>query len=139
MKTLIFLGMLLVFFVFLGKTCYSQTSDVTVEVEGISHEQGHLMIVAVNVNTKQTSYERLPVAKKNKMLCSFKKLSLGKVNIYGFHDLNGNFDLDRDEKGIPTEPCFTEENVEITENMPNIKVKLVDFSKKKKPTQTSKQ
>ncbi len=128
MNTLRFFGMIVVSLVLSGVACKAQKTDVTVTVKDIKEVKGKIMIAIGDIsNPEKMIHDMIDVEEPGEVSCLLKDVPFGKTNVYVFQDLNGNYNLDKNEKGIPIEPCFTKEKVMIKEGMKPVKAKLVNL------------
>lgn len=85
----------------------AHAADVTVSLEGVSSQQGRLMVA---LYASEDAYKKkealsgraLPANGPRELV--FKDLAAGRYAIAVFHDENGNGKLDRDANGLPLEP-----------------------------------
>lgn len=114
-------------FLFISGTLMAQTTELTLEIKGITEKKGNILItVQSSEDPQQVIYDRIPVAEKNSITHIFKDVPAGKADISIFHDLNENYKLDTDENNIPVEPCYTKKNVNIQGNSQKLSMKLIN-------------
>lgn len=127
MKTLKFIGLTAFLALFASVYVGAQTADVTVTVENIKDAKGKIMLAAGDKSKPQAMIgEMVSVTAAGYIVCVLKNVPVGKTNLYVYHDLNDNFQLDMDENQIPVEPCNKKEKVTIKEGENKIKIKLVN-------------
>lgn len=127
MKTLKFIAVTAILGLFASVSVYAQTADVTVVVKDVKEAKGKIMVAAGDkAKPKEMIGEMALVSSTGDIICVLKNVPIGKTNIYVYHDLNENFQLDMDENHIPVEPCNTKEKVTIKEGENNIEIKLVN-------------
>ena len=108
-------------------TCFAQTAELTVVVKGIKEAKGNIMIAAGDrTNPQEMISDMIKVVNADDIMCVLKDIPVGKTNLYVFQDINGNFQLDTDEKRIPIEPSYTKEKITIKEGENRVEVKLLN-------------
>jgi uncharacterized protein (DUF2141 family) len=85
-----------------------------------------LVVVKASNNPENVVYEMFPVAIEGQTTGLLKQVPVGKVSVSAFQDLNGNYQLDKDEQHIPIEPCYNKDNVQINETDNKLVLKLMD-------------
>jgi uncharacterized protein (DUF2141 family) len=127
MKTLKRLGISLVMCFVVGSICYAQKGTITVTVKGIKEVKGTIMVAfGDKSHPKEMVYSMLPVTSVNNVICILKEVPVGIGNLYVYQDLNGNFQLDKDENQVPVEPCNTKERITIKEGENKVEIKLIN-------------
>lgn len=83
-------------------TGYSTAQNVKVTITGIRSNAGKVLMM---MQSSQTEKPFQDMKKPTVDSCSFifKNVNDGTYKISAFHDENGNYQIDKDEKGIPTE------------------------------------
>ena len=127
MKTLNFIFVMVALFFTAGFVCNAQSADVTVVVDGIKDVKGKVMVAAGSqTNPQGMKYNMVEVTTKEKVVCVLKEVPVGDCGLYVYQDLNGNFQLDKDENQIPLEPCYVKEKITVKEGGIKIDVKLMN-------------
>lgn len=128
MKTLRILAATIVFGLFTASmTSVAQTADLTIVIKGIKEAKGNILIAAGDMSNPQGMIsDMISVTDTKDMICELKNIPIGKVNLYVYQDVNENFQLDKDEKQIPIEPCYTKEKINIKEDGNKIEIKLLN-------------
>ncbi len=83
------------------------TSDITVEINGLSSDEGNLMVAIYSSEGKWLSSSEMRISTNiidgsSKVI--FEDMPLGTYGISTFHDENSDLKLDTGLFGIPTEP-----------------------------------
>jgi len=127
MKTLKLFCVVVVISLFTGFTGNAQTADVTIVVNGIKDAKGKIMIaMGDQLKPSEMKYDMVEVASTDDVTCVLKDVPVGISNLYVFQDLNENYQLDKDEKSIPVEPCFSKEKLDVKEGENKFEAKLVN-------------
>lgn len=116
---------------FTNPASYAQNAESKAElkviVTGIKEAKGNIMIAIGSPENPQAMIaDMIALESTDDLVCEFKNVPVGKVNLYVFQDMNGNYQLDQDENQIPVEPCYTKEKLKIEEGTNEIKIKLMD-------------
>jgi uncharacterized protein (DUF2141 family) len=83
-------------------TGYSTAQNVKVTITGIHHNTGKILIM-MQSNKADKPYQNMSEVTTDSCNFIFKDVNDGTYKISAFHDENGNYQIDKDEKGIPTE------------------------------------
>lgn len=83
----------------------AQTIDLNVTIKGIKGIQGNLMIGVGDTKNPQTMKGDIVKIVGETVTTQIKDIPTGKTTLYIYHDENANYQLDRDEAGIPQEGC----------------------------------
>jgi uncharacterized protein (DUF2141 family) len=131
MRTLLFTTAL--FLGLLTTNAQNKTTEVVVKMENVKQQKGAWMIAVFSKNDnflgqKPSFAKRQDLKEGNQVVFNLPK---GEYAIAMFQDLNGNMDLDRDSKGIPTEPYSFSGNVLPLRGMPTFEA--TKFKVKRKP------
>ena len=126
MKTLVCLFVAVILSSFTGFV-NAQVADVTVVVSRIKEVKGKIMI-AMGDQSKpsEMKYNMVDVTSTNNVTCVLKDVPVGKSNLYIYQDVNDNYQLDKDENQVPTEPCFVKEKVTVKEGENKLEAKLMN-------------
>ena len=83
-------------------TGYSTAQNVRITITGIRSNAGKVLMM---MQSSETEKPFLDMKEATIDSCSFifKNVNDGTYKISAFHDENGNYQIDKDEKGIPTE------------------------------------
>lgn len=96
----------------------AQTIDLTLTVKGIQGNSGNIMIGIGDTRNPQDMKGSMTKVSGDTATTQIKEVPQGECTIYTFHDMNGNYQLDRDEKGKPKEGCaITKTTVDEQNNM----------------------
>lgn len=96
----------------------AQTIDLTLTVKGIQGNSGNIMIGIGDTRNPQDMKGSMIKVSGDTATTQIKEVPQGECTIYTFHDMNGNYQLDRDEKGKPKEGCaITQATVDEQNNM----------------------
>lgn len=96
----------------------AQTIDLTLTVKGIQGNSGNIMIGIGDTRNPQDMKGSMIKVSGDIATTQIKEVPQGECTIYTFHDMNGNYQLDRDEKGKPKEGCaITKATVDEQNNM----------------------
>lgn len=79
-----------------------QAQTVKVIVSGIRNNDGKVLIM-MQSDPQSQPLQNMKTAIKDTCSFIFPHVQTGNYKISVFHDENGNFQIDKDEKGIPTE------------------------------------
>jgi Uncharacterized protein conserved in bacteria len=108
-------------------TSVAQTAELTVVIKGVKEAKGNIMIaVGDKANPQEMISDMIRVVNTDDITCVLKNIPVGKTNLYVFQDINGNFQLDTEEKQIPIEPCYTKEKITVKEGENKIEIKLIN-------------
>jgi uncharacterized protein (DUF2141 family) len=112
----------------MGMVCKSQTVDLTVVVKGVKEVKGSIMVAAGDMSKPQEmKYDMAGVASTDDAVLVLKEVPVGRCDLFVYQDLNGNYQLDRDEEDIPVEPCYMKEKVSVKDGVDNrMEVRLVN-------------
>lgn len=95
----------------------AQTIDLTFTVKGIQGNGGNIMIDIGDTRNPKGLKGSIIKVSGDTATTQIKEVSQGECTVYTFHDMNGNYQLDRDEKGKPKEGCaITEAKVDEQNN-----------------------
>lgn len=96
----------------------AQTIDLTLTVKGIQGNSENIMIGIGDTRNPQDMKGSMIKVSGDTATTQIKEVPQGECTIYTFHDMNGNYQLDRDEKGKPKEGCaITQATVDEQNNM----------------------
>lgn len=96
----------------------AQTIDLTLTVKGIQGNSGNIMIGIGDTRNPQDMKGSMIKVSGDTITTQIKEVPQGECTIYTYHDMNGNYQLDRDEKGKPKEGCaITKTMVDEQNNM----------------------
>jgi uncharacterized protein (DUF2141 family) len=88
-------------------TALAQTSSLKVRVSGIRETKGTILVALGDYTRPMEMAAERTAANSETVECTLTGNIDPAARIHVFHDLNGNFDLDRNERGIPVEGCFS--------------------------------
>ena len=80
----------------------AEAQNMKVVVTGIKNTTGKVLIQVQN-NKQENVGQQMCDAKKDSCTFMFLNVGTGNLKISLFHDENMNYNIDKDEKGIPTE------------------------------------
>lgn len=83
----------------------SQTTDLTITIKGIKGNKGNLMIGVGDLQNPKSMKGDMARITNETTTVQIKEVPKGECTIYVYHDENGNYLLDKDEKGTPKEGC----------------------------------
>lgn len=92
----------LAIFLIICATGYSTAQNVKVTITGIHGNTGKILIM-MQSNKAGKPYQDMSEATIDSCSFVFKNVNDGTYKISAFHDENGNYQIDKDEKGIPIE------------------------------------
>lgn len=96
----------------------AQTIDLTLTIKGIQGNSGNIMIGIGDTRNPQDMKGSMIKVSGDTATTQIKEVPQGECTIYTYHDMNGNYQLDRDEKGKPKEGCaITKTMVDEQNNM----------------------
>ena len=107
-------------------SCLANATNLTISIHGIRSNKGKILIMIKSVSSDAT-YKQM-----NEVTCDscnfvFNDVKDGTYKLSAFHDENGNYNIDKDEKGIPTEG-FVLKTITVTDSKAStheaIKLKL---------------
>ena len=126
MKTLVCLFVAVILSSFTGFV-NAQVADVTVVVSGIKEVKGKIMI-AMGDQSKpsEMKYDMVEVTSTDNVIWVLKDVPVGKTNLYVYQDVNGNYQLDKDENQVPIELCFVKEKISVQESGNKFDAKLMN-------------
>jgi uncharacterized protein (DUF2141 family) len=105
----------------------SQQADVTVVVKGIKEAKGTILVAAGDMSKpKEMKYSMVEVSSTDDVVCVLKDVPCGKCDLYVYQDLNGDFQLNKDETQIPVEPCYVKKNMTVKDGANEIQAKLMN-------------
>ncbi|BCS84859.1 hypothetical protein prwr041_07520 [Prevotella herbatica] len=88
--------------VFVGVSCFTNAADLTISINGIRNNKGKVLIMIKSVG-KDATFQKMKEITNDSCNFVFKDIENGTYKLSAFHDENGNYTIDKDEKGIPTE------------------------------------
>lgn len=88
--------------VFVGVSCFTNAADLTISINGIRNDKGKVLVMIKSVS-KDTTFQKMKEITKDSCNFVFNDIEDGTYKLSAFHDENGNYNIDKDEKGIPTE------------------------------------
>lgn len=97
--------------------------DVKVEVRGIRSEKGNIMVMAQHGSESKPVYAMV-AAVKDTVTVVLKDVPWEEFVVSLFHDENGNWELDMNEKGIPVEGYAREKGKKSEDDPVTIKMKM---------------
>ncbi len=105
--------------------------DLRVRIQGISEESGFIRVALfANASDFETSKQMagiFTIARKSGVEVVFANLPPGRYGVSGFHDVNGNEDLDTTLIGIPKEPFGFSRNARGKLGMPSFEDLFVEI------------
>lgn len=101
-------------------SCATFAQNLEITISGIRNSKGKILVMIESDNLKTPSKYMSEITGKS---CNFvlKNIQEGTYKISAFHDENGNYEIDKDEKGIPTEGFI----------LKTIKINRTDLASKK--------
>lgn len=89
--------------------CSAQNNTLSLKVTNLKPGQGKVLIALMDNNDPATVISKMIAldGKKKNVKCVLENVPEGIRNLYIFQDLNGDYNLDLNEKGIPVEGCFS--------------------------------
>lgn len=97
--------------------------EVKVEVRGIRNTKGNIMVMA-QANSESKPVYAMTAAVKDTVTVILKDVAWKEFLVSLFHDENGNWELDKNEQGIPVEGYAREKFKKEQEAPSAVKVKL---------------
>lgn len=113
-------------FIALGIICCQVivfAQQVKVEVRGIRSARGSIMVMAQKDSQSKPVYAMVTAA-KDTVTVVLKEIFWDQFQISLFHDENGNWELDKNEQGIPVEGYAREKCKKEPDGLTTVKVKL---------------
>ncbi|WP_018463066.1 DUF2141 domain-containing protein [Segatella paludivivens] len=83
-------------------SCLTYGANLTISIKGIRSSKGKILIMIKPVG-KDATYQNMKEITNDSCNFVFKDIEDGTYKLSAFHDENGNYNIDKDEKGIPTE------------------------------------
>lgn len=80
----------------------AEAQNMKVVITGIRNDTGKILIQVQN-DKQENVGQQMCDAKKDSCTFMFQNVGIGNLKISLFHDENTNYNIDKDEKGIPTE------------------------------------
>lgn len=114
------------FFIVLTVACsqvMAIAQDVKVEVRGIRSEKGNIMVMAQRDSESKPVYAMVAAA-KDTVTVVLKDAPWDKFLVSLFHDENGNWELDKNEQGIPVEGYAREKGKKSGDDPTTVKMKM---------------
>ena len=101
-------------------SCATFAQNLEITISGIRNSKGKILLMIESGNLKTPNKYISEITGKS---CNFvlKNIQEGTYKISAFHDENGNYEIDKDEKGIPTEGFI----------LKTIKINRTDLASKK--------
>ena len=83
-------------------SCATFAQNLEITISGIRNSKGKILLMIESGNLKTPNKYISEITGKS---CNFvlNNIQEGTYKISAFHDENGNYEIDKDEKGIPTE------------------------------------
>ncbi len=83
-------------------SCATFAQNLEITISGIRNSKGKILLMIESDNLKTPNKYMSEITGKS---CNFvlNNIQEGTYKISAFHDENGNYEIDKDEKGIPTE------------------------------------
>ena len=83
-------------------SCATFAQNLEITISGIHNSKGKILLMIESDNLKTPNKYMSEITGKS---CNFvlNNIQEGTYKISAFHDENGNYEIDKDEKGIPTE------------------------------------
>jgi len=101
-------------------SCATFAQNLEITISGIRNNKGKILLMIESGNLKTPNKYMSEITGKS---CNFvlNNIQEGTYKISAFHDENGNYEIDKDEKGIPTEGFI----------LKTIKINKTDLASKK--------
>jgi len=101
-------------------SCATFAQNLEITISGIRNSKGKILLMIESGNLKTPNKYISEITGKS---CNFvlNNIQEGTYKISAFHDENGNYEIDKDEKGIPTEGFI----------LKTIKINKTDLASKK--------
>ena len=101
-------------------SCATFAQNLEITISGIRNSKGKILLMIESGNLKTPNKYISEITGKS---CNFvlNNIQEGTYKISAFHDENGNYEIDKDEKGIPTEGFI----------LKTIKINRTDLASKK--------